>query len=135
MTNYERIRDATGTILSFMGSLNQHYDSTVMEKLRQAESDMEARYGLITLADLIRKDRNAAEVALIRYAMRHPVQEEPSLYTPYRPRQKKSRPNIGRYILIGAVAAIVIFVFSTMIAGTAAIERSERILAVTEEAE
>ena len=64
---YESKLEATNTILSFMGELVPRYKAVTMTYLWNSLQQMCQRYGLVFVADCIKKNKAEAELALSRY--------------------------------------------------------------------
>lgn len=67
VTEFERKRNAAALVLDFMGRLAYRLTFQQWHYLNTAMEAMQNRYGIIFVADTIRKDPNGAEWALWKY--------------------------------------------------------------------
>lgn len=115
--SYQEDLFASQTIMNFMGKLALRYSSRDMKKFWEAEKEMAKRYGIVFLADAIRKDPKDAELALFRICKHAEEKNEPEeiQYAETRwhhayPKQKSIAKRLVTLVVAGIIALTLVTV-------------------------
>ena len=135
--NYEERLHACQTILAFMGDLADRYKASEYKQMWKNMDSMRDCFGDVFTAATINKDPKDAELALVR-PVRHMVPE--CRLDPVYPDQaagqrlhhaypEKNRRHIARRFVAMLVAGLIALVLVTMAASSAAVCRSDEVIA------
>ena len=129
---------ARQTLIDFMWSLSDKYSADEFKQLWKAMEVMRNKYGDIFVASAIQKDRNDAELALLRYYRNHCKKTDMACPVVQEPAEKfhpENRHRIVRNYVALLVAGIIALVLLTTLLTTmqvrqsdSVIERADRIL-------